>query len=108
MKIEMYTRRGCAGRKKEPMKLIPTFIDNHFCGYSTKKDLYITKNKFYAYAAKQQKVLKADHMIYCHYDVDDDGEIKTAWFYNSLAMKDIEFEHVANLKNAYIGAIHKF
>nr|DAP46293.1 MAG TPA: hypothetical protein [Caudoviricetes sp.] len=90
------------------MKLIPTFIDNHFCGYSTKKDLYITKNKFYAYAAKQQKVLKADHMIYCHYDVDDDGEIKTAWFYNSLAMKDIEFEHVANLKNAYIGAIHKF
>ena len=47
-------------------------------------------------------------MLYCHYDIDDLGEIKTAWFYNSLAMSDTEFEHVSEIKNAFIGAIHKF
>lgn len=47
-------------------------------------------------------------MLYCHYDIDDLGEIKTAWFYNSLAMSDVEFERVSKIKNAFIGAIHNF
>ena len=90
------------------MNLIPTFIDSHFCGYFSKKELCSTKNKFYLQAFEQQKIKKADHMLYCHYDIDDLGEIKTAWFYNSLAMSDVEFERVSKIKNAFIGAIHNF
>ena len=78
------------------MRLIPTFVDGNFHGYDTLKEILQLQ------AAKQ-----ADHMLYCHYDLNDDGSIKTVWLYSGISMTDKEFERIANLKHAFIGAIHK-
>ena len=89
------------------MKLIPVHIDGNFSGYKTMKEIKELQAEAYQIARKTQHELQADHMIYCHYDYNDDNTMRTAWFYSGLAMDDKEFDQRTNIKNAYIGAIHK-
>lgn len=89
------------------MKLIPTFIDGDFRGYNTLKEITQLRNEGYKMASLQQKEKQADHMVYCHYDLDEEGNIKTAWFYSGLAMNEASFDNVSKMPKAFIGAIHK-
>lgn len=88
------------------MKLIPTFVDAGFYGYLTLKELNNLRAGMYGIARERQKEKQADHVIYCHYDLEK-GEIRAAWMYTGMPMTDEEFDRVANLKHAFIGAIHK-
>lgn len=89
------------------MRLIPTFVDGNFHGYDTLKEILQLRTMGYEVACKAQAAEQADHMLYCHYDLNDDGSIKTVWLYSGISMTDKEFERIANLKHAFIGAIHK-
>ena len=89
------------------MNLIPTFIDGHFHGFNSIKEIMQLRTMAYETACKTQAEKQADHMLYCHYDLNDDGSTKTVWLYGGLAMTDAEFERIANLKHVFIGAIHK-
>ncbi|HHV09960.1 MAG TPA: hypothetical protein GXX75_06760 [Clostridiales bacterium] len=89
------------------MKLIPTFIDGNFHGHDTIKEIISLRDEGYEIACTRQKDQQADHMVYCHYDLTEDGEIRTVWLYTGMAMTDEEFDRIANMKHAYIGAIHK-
>lgn len=89
------------------MRLIPTFVDGNFHGYDTLKEILQLRTMGYEMACKAQATEQSDHMLYCHYDLNDDGSIKTVWLYSGISMTDKEFERIANLKHAFIGAIHK-
>lgn len=58
------------------MRLIPTFVDGNFHGYDTLKEILQLRTMWYEVACKAQAAKQADHMLYCHYDLNDDGSIK--------------------------------
>lgn len=89
------------------MKTYPTHCDNHFHGYENIKEIYRLRNDARELARFKQETEPADHMIYCHYDLDDNGDISTVWLYSGLPMTDEEFERVATMPNTFVGAIHK-
>lgn len=69
------------------MKLIPTFVDGRFHGYSTLKELNTLRAGMYEIACERQKEKQADHVIYCHYDLEEE-KIRTAWMYTGMPMTD--------------------
>lgn len=84
------------------------FIDGQY-RYSglAKKDLEATKAEFRANALKVLADTNADHVVYCHIEYDDDGEIKCASFYSNLSMDGNTFYERTSGVSGYIGAVHK-
>ena len=84
------------------------FVDSQY-RYSglAKKDLASTKAEFRAYALKVLADTGADHVVYCHIEQDDDGEIKCANFYSNLVMDEAMFYERTSGVSGYIGAVHK-
>ena len=84
------------------------FVDGQY-RYSglAKKDLANTKAEFRINALKVLANTQADHVVYCHIEYDDDGEIKCANFYSSLSMDDATFYERTSGVLGYIGAVHK-
>lgn len=108
--ILMYVQETEKKNTTQGFKRIPAFIDGVFYAYITRRELTTLRTESYKNASIKQKQQQADHMLYCHYDYDSNlngGDIKTAWFYSGHAMSEAEFDRVASLKDAYIGAIHK-
>lgn len=89
------------------MELIPTFVDENFRGYNTLKVISKLRTEYHEIACEQQKEKQADHMMYCHYDLKEDGTIRLAWLYSGIAMTDEEFEKISSMSQVFIGAIHK-
>ena len=48
----------------------------------------------YEVACTAQATEQADHMLYCHYDLNDDGTIKTVWLYSGISMTDKELRRL--------------
>lgn len=88
------------------MKLIPTFTDCHFIGYKSIKEITNLREIWHREAYEKQKKSQADHMLYCHYDLEGE-EIWVAWLYSGIPMTDTEFDRIQNMKHVFIGAIHK-
>ena len=84
------------------------FIDGKYrYGGLAKKDLAATKADFRANALKVLADTGSDHVLYCHIEYDDAGDIVCARFYSSLSMDDPTFyEHTSGV-SGYIGAVHK-
>ena len=84
------------------------FIDGQY-RYSSlaKKDLPATKADFRANALKVLADTNAEHVVYCHIEYDNDGEIKSANFYSGLPMDDETFYERTSGVSGYIGAVHK-
>lgn len=89
------------------MKLIPTFCDGNFHGHETMEEITRLKQEAYELAISKQKDENADHMIYGHFDYDNEGNVCVARLYSGLATTDKEFEVIQYIQNAYIYAIHK-
>lgn len=68
------------------MKLIPTFSDSHFMGYKTLKEVVELRALYYNATCEKQKKEQADHMLYCHYDLGETGEVQVVLgaFYDRL------------------------
>lgn len=89
------------------MKLIPTFCDGKFHGFETMREVSRLLKDARELAASMQEDVKADHMIYGFFDIDQDGSVAVARLYSGLPKTDDEFEAVAaRLSNAHIYAIH--
>lgn len=89
------------------MQIYPTHCDNHFHGYDNIKEIHELRTEAHGLALIKQQNEPADHIVYCHYDLDSDGNIATVWLYSGLPMTDEEFERVATMKNTFVGAIHR-
>ena len=84
------------------------FVDGQYrYGGLAKKDLEATKADFRANAVKVLADTGADHVVYCHVEYDDDGEIKSVDFYSNLIMDDATFYERTSGVSGYIGAVHK-
>ena len=85
------------------------FVDGQY-RYSglAKKDLLATKSEFRANALRVLAETGADHVVYCHIEYGDDGEIKSASFYSGLIMDEQTFYKRTSGVFGYIGAVHKF
>ena len=89
------------------MRLIPTFVDGHFHGFDTYKDIIRLLTEARELAASKQEDEQADHMIYGYFDWDDDGNVVTARLYSGIPKEEAEFESIALLEKAHIYALHK-
>lgn len=85
------------------------FIDDCY-RYSglPKKDLAKTKEEFRKNALNVLADTNADHVVYCHIEYSEDGEVTCANFYSYLPLDDKTFERTATINGTdYIGAVHK-
>ena len=86
------------------------FIDDQYqYGGMLKKDLSEAKKTFYDNAVKVLAETGADHVVYCHIEYSEDGEIKSAHFYSRLPMDEKTFdERTRTIPGTdYIGAVQK-
>ncbi|MCL2618818.1 MAG: hypothetical protein FWD98_07190 [Defluviitaleaceae bacterium] len=73
-----------------------------------KKDLAATKKDFRQNAMKVLKDTGVAHVVYCHIEYNEDGEITCASFYSNLPMDEATFdERTRTIPGTdFIGAIH--
>ena len=84
------------------------FVDGIYnYGGLAKKDLAGTKAEFRTNALKVLADTNADHVVYCHIEYEDNGEIKCARFYSNLVMDENTFYERTAGVSGYIGAVHK-
>jgi hypothetical protein len=84
------------------------FIDNHYrIAGMRREDFTATKQDFYDRALQTLKKTDADHVVYCHIEYDDDGNVTCASFYSNLPMDDDTFYERTKDLGGYIGAVHK-
>ena len=84
------------------------FVDGEYrYGGLARKDLESTKAEFRANALKVLADTDAEHVVYCHIEYYDGGEIKSASFYSNLSMDEKTFYERTAGVSGYIGAVHK-
>jgi hypothetical protein len=84
------------------------FVDgNYRYGRLAIKDLAVAKQDFYKNALQVLRNTGADHVIYCHIEYGEDGEITGADFYSNLSTDDATFYDRTKGVDGYIGALHK-
>ena len=89
------------------MKTYKTFTDGHFNGYLTMKEIHELRNEARALAFEKQQKMKADHMVYGHYALSENGEIENVWLYSGLPYSDEQFERIARTPGIQVFAFHK-
>lgn len=89
------------------MKRIPTFIDGNFRGFEDMKTINKLRMEACTVARDVHRQKNADHTIYGHYDLDDDGNIETVWLYSGITKTEEEFEKIATLPKVHIYAFHR-
>lgn len=85
------------------------FVDGNFYGAMRRDKLDETKADFRKNALKVLEDTSADHVIYCHIDLDDVEEIQTLWLYNYFPIDDKAFcKTTSNISNKHVvEAVHK-
>ncbi len=79
--------------------MIGTFVDGDWIGYLRISDITKIKESCHTAAVLKQHIEKADHMIYGHYEIDDDGEVVIARLYSGFPKTYIEFDALAAMKH---------
>lgn len=86
------------------------FVDGqHIAGGMPVRDLGKTKAFWKGCANRVLEDTGADHVIYCHIEYNDEGEVTTARFYPGIKMDDTEFYKVTGglTGDFFVGAVHK-
>lgn len=89
------------------MKTYKTFTDDHYQGMLTMKEINTLRTEAQALAFEKQQKTKADHMVFAHYDLYEDGEIEKVWLYSGEPYTDEEFERIATTPGIHVFAFHK-
>ena len=71
------------------------------------KDVCELRTRHHDIALEKQNKVQADHMVYAWYEIDGEGRVDIAHFYDGVPKTDEEFDAVTAMKNSHIYAIHK-
>lgn len=89
------------------MKTYKTFTDGHFNGLLTMSEIHRLRHEAQAIAFEKQQKIKADHMVYGHYDLHENGEVDKVWLYSGIPYTDQQFERIARTPGIQVFAFHK-